>query len=127
MRRLRFPSAWLGARSGSALFRVARSSHRSLVHRSTVEWPVRRLVLAGFGQPKRATLRRGMVCFEPNEPSSHSWAETGIQPKSRRREAVKTIYATIVALGLAVVFSEPSSAATTDPEVIIYRFPGVGH
>jgi hypothetical protein len=31
----------------------------------------------------------------------------------------------ITALGLAFVLAVPANAATADPEVIIYRFPGV--
>src|SRR3954471_16893848 len=38
---------------------------------------------------------------------------------------MKTIHSMIAALGLAFVLPAPADAATTDPEVIIYRFPGV--
>jgi hypothetical protein len=35
------------------------------------------------------------------------------------------IHSMIAALGLAFVLPAPADAAQTDPEVIIYRFPGV--
>jgi len=38
---------------------------------------------------------------------------------------MKTAHSMIAALGLAFVLPAPADAATTDPEVIIYRFPGV--
>jgi hypothetical protein len=38
---------------------------------------------------------------------------------------MKAIHSMIAALGLAFVLPAASNAATTDPEVIIYRFPGV--
>jgi hypothetical protein len=38
---------------------------------------------------------------------------------------MKTIHSMIAALGLALVLPAAADAATTDPEVIIYRFPGV--
>jgi hypothetical protein len=38
---------------------------------------------------------------------------------------MKTVHSMIAALGLAFVFPAAAAAATTDPEVIIYRFPGV--
>ena len=38
---------------------------------------------------------------------------------------MKAIHWIIAALGLAFVLPAPANAAQTDPEVIIYRFPGV--
>ena len=38
---------------------------------------------------------------------------------------MKAIHSMIAALGLAFVQPAPANAAVTDPEVIIYRFPGV--
>jgi hypothetical protein len=38
---------------------------------------------------------------------------------------MKTIRSMIAALGLAFALPAPADAATTDPEMIIYRFPGV--
>src|SRR3954469_17889076 len=38
---------------------------------------------------------------------------------------MKTIHSMIAALGLAFVLPAAADAATTDPEVIIYRFPAV--
>ena len=38
---------------------------------------------------------------------------------------MKAIHSMIAALALAFVLPAPADAATTDPEVIIYRFPGV--
>jgi hypothetical protein len=38
---------------------------------------------------------------------------------------MKAIHWIIAAAALAFVLPEPADAATTDPEVIIYRFPGV--
>jgi hypothetical protein len=38
---------------------------------------------------------------------------------------MKSIHSIIAALGLAFVLSAPANAAINDPEVIIYRFPGV--
>jgi hypothetical protein len=38
---------------------------------------------------------------------------------------MKTIHSMIAALALAFVLPAAADAATTDPEVIIYRFPGV--
>jgi len=38
---------------------------------------------------------------------------------------MKAIHSMIAALGLALVLSAPADAALNDPEVIIYRFPGV--
>ena len=38
---------------------------------------------------------------------------------------MNSVHSIIAALGLAFVLPAPASAATTDPEVIIYRFPGV--
>src|SRR5262249_4927570 len=41
-------------------------------------------------------------------------------------EGVMTkIQALVLSVGLAIGMAAPASAATTDPEVIIYRFPGV--
>jgi hypothetical protein len=39
---------------------------------------------------------------------------------------MKAIRSMIAALGLALVLPAQVDAATTDPEVIIYRFPGGG-
>jgi len=38
---------------------------------------------------------------------------------------MKAIHWTIAATALAFVLPAPASAAQSDPEVIIYRFPGV--
>jgi hypothetical protein len=38
---------------------------------------------------------------------------------------MKAIHSMIAALGLAFVLAAPAEAAQVDPEVIIYRFPGV--
>jgi hypothetical protein len=38
---------------------------------------------------------------------------------------MKAIHSMIAALGLAFVLPAPADAAQGDPEVIIYRFPGV--
>ena len=38
---------------------------------------------------------------------------------------MKAIHSMVAALGLAFVLPAPADAAQTDPEVIIYRFPGV--
>ena len=38
---------------------------------------------------------------------------------------MKSIHSMIAVLGLAFVLTASADAATTDPEVIIYRFPGV--
>ena len=38
---------------------------------------------------------------------------------------MKAIHWIIAAAALAFVLPEPANAATTDPEIIIYRFPGV--
>src|SRR5262245_46563954 len=45
--------------------------------------------------------------------------------RPRREELMKAIHSMVAALGLAVVLPAPTNAATADPEVIIYRFPGV--
>jgi len=38
---------------------------------------------------------------------------------------MKTVQRLVVSAALAIGMAAPASAATTDPEVIIYRFPGV--
>ena len=38
---------------------------------------------------------------------------------------MKTVHSMIAAVGLASILAAPAEAAQTDPEVIIYRFPGV--
>jgi hypothetical protein len=38
---------------------------------------------------------------------------------------MKTIQSVLVSAALAIAMAAPAGAATTDPEVIIYRFPGV--
>jgi hypothetical protein len=38
---------------------------------------------------------------------------------------MKAIHSMIAALALAFVLAAPADAATTDPEIILYRFPGV--
>src|SRR3954452_19091577 len=48
---------------------------------------------------------------------------TRTPPRTTEGEIMKAIHWTITAAALA--FVQPAQAATTDPEVIIYRFPGV--
>src|SRR5262249_43694540 len=46
-------------------------------------------------------------------------------PGPRREAVMKPIHSLIAALGLAFILAAPSGALLIDPEVIIYRFPGV--
>src|SRR5262245_8840390 len=66
-----------------------------------------------------------------NDPSadraldvSFRW-RPGIQPVSQGRKVMKTVHSIIAVLGLACVLPAAVDAATTDPEVVLYRFPGV--
>jgi len=49
----------------------------------------------------------------------------GIRPAPQRKVVMKAIYWTIAAAALTFVQAAPSSAGQSDPETIIYRFPGV--
>src|SRR5262245_52782021 len=49
----------------------------------------------------------------------------GIPPPANREVAMKVIHCVIAAAALSFVQPAPANAGINDPEVIIYRFPGV--
>src|SRR5215813_2408669 len=75
----------------------------------------------------RAPLIPPSACYVGNcvGQESRTFSLPGGAFRPRREEVMKAIHSMIAALGLAVVLPATANAATTDTEVIVYRFPGV--
>src|SRR5262245_52594046 len=79
-------------------------------------WPTRRWHRAPITAPGPPRWVRVAISDYPSSKRGHP-------PPANREDVMKAIHWIIAAAALA--FVQPVQAATTDPEVIIYRFPGV--
>src|SRR5262249_24887222 len=69
-------------------------------------------------EPKRSCARVQPAAWSSDIASARERNHTG-------GNMMKTVHSMIAAVGLAFVLPAAADAATTDPEVIIYRFPSV--
>src|SRR5262245_596537 len=62
-------------------------------------------------------------CVTPHKQTGLSFSVGAFRPTPPREVVMKAIHWTIAAASLVIV--QPAQAGINDPEVIIYRFPGI--